>query len=48
MSEVLSSFMPNKSHAYLLSVEPSNLVFLKHNTELDEIIIIFTDQNVRP
>ena len=37
--------MPNKSYAYLLNVEPSDLVFLKiNNTEVDEIIITFTDQ----
>ena len=30
----------------MLNVEPSNLVFLKtENTEFDEIIITFTDQN---
>ena len=35
---------PNKSFAYFLNVEPSNLVFLKtHNTEFNEIK--FTDQN---
>ena len=46
--EVLYSFTPNKSYAYLLNVEPSNLVFLKtYNTEFDEIIITFTDQNCR-
>ena len=28
-SEVLYTFMPNKYFAYLLNVEPSNLVFLK-------------------
>ena len=40
---------PNKSYAYLLYVEPSNLVLLKtYNTEFDEIVIIFTDQNGRP
>ena len=40
--------MPNKSYAYLLNVEPSNLVFLKiYNTEFDEIIISFTDPNGR-
>ena len=39
-SEVLY-ITPNKSYAYLLNVEPSNLVFLKTcNTEFDEIIII--------
>ena len=48
-SEVLCTFMPNKSYSFLLNVEPSNLVFLKtHNTKFDEIIITFTDQNGRP
>ena len=48
-SEVLYTFMPNKSHTYLLNVEPNNLVFLKtYNIEFDEIIITFTDENVRP
>ena len=28
-SKVLYTFTPNKSYAYLLNVEPSNLVFLK-------------------
>ena len=37
--------MPNKSYAYLLNVEPSNLVFVK--TEPDEIIITFMDQRCR-
>ena len=47
-SEVLYIFTPNKSYAYLLNVEPSNLVFLKtYNTEFDEIIITFTGQNSR-
>ena len=41
--------MSNKSYAYLLNIEPSNLVFLKiYSTEFDEIIITFTDQNDRP
>ena len=32
---------------YLLNVKPSDLVFLKtYNTEFDEIIITFTDENV--
>ena len=47
-SEVLYTFTSNKSYNYLLNVQPSNLVFLKtYNTEFDEIIIIFTDQNGR-
>ena len=41
--------MPNKSYAYLLNVHSNNLVFLKtFNTQFDEIIITFTDQNCRP
>ena len=48
-SEVLYTFTPNKSYAYLLNLEPSNLVFWKtYNTEFYEIIKIFTDQNSRP
>ena len=41
--------VPNKSCAYMLNVEPSNLVFLKtYFTESDDINITFTDQNGRP
>ena len=48
-SEVLRTFTPKKSNAYLLNVEPSNLVLLKtYNTGFDEIIITFTDQKDRP
>ena len=48
-SEVLYTFTLNKFYAYLLNVEPNNLVFLKtYNAEFDEIIITFTDQNGRP
>ena len=48
-SEVLYTFMPNNSDAYVLNVAPSNSQFLKtYNTEFDEIIITVTDQNVRP
>ena len=47
-SEVLYTFTPNKSYAYLLNVEPSNLVFLKtYYTEFDEIVITFMDQKGR-
>ena len=47
-SEVLYTFMPNKSYIYLLNVEPSTLGFLKtYYNEFDEIIITFTDQNGR-
>ena len=42
------TFMPKK-YAYLLNVEPGNLLFLKtHNAGLDKIVITFTDQNGRP
>ena len=35
-SEVVYAFTPNKAYAYLLNVEPSNLVFLKtFNTVFD-------------
>ena len=48
-SEVLYTITSNKSYAYLLNIEPRNLVFLKtYNTEFDEIIKTFTDQNARP
>ena len=47
-SEVLYTFTPNKSYAYLLNVKPSNSVFLNtYKTELDEIITTFTDKNGR-
>ena len=42
-TEVLCTFTPSESYAYLL-----NLVFLKTcYTEFDEIIIAFTDQDAR-
>ena len=48
-SEVLYTFTPNKSCAYLLNVEPSNLVLLKtYDAEFDDITITFTKQNGRP
>ena len=48
-SEVLYTFTLNKTYAYLLNVEPSNLVFLKtYNTEFYEIIITYADQDSRP
>ena len=48
-SEVLYNFTPNKSYAYSLNAEPSNLMFSKvYNTGFDEIIITFTDQIGRP
>ena len=48
-SEVLYTFMPNKSYGYLLNVESKNLVFFKtYNTEFDEIIKTFMEQNGKP
>ena len=48
-SDILYTFTPNKSYACLLNVEPSNLVFLRtYNTDFDEIIKKFSDQNGRP
>ena len=47
-SEVFT-FIPNTSYSYLLNGELSNLVFLKtYNTEFDEIVITFPDQNGIP
>ena len=43
------TFTLNRSYAYLLNVEPSNLVLLKtYNTKLDDIDTTFTDQNGKP
>ena len=43
--EVLYTFTANKSYAYLLNIEPNNLVLLKtYITEFDKIIVIFSDQ----
>ena len=47
-SEVLYTFTRYKSYADLLNVEPSNLVFWKsYDTEFDDVIITFTNQNGR-
>ena len=47
--EVFYTFTPNKSYAYFLNVEPSNLMFLKtYNTEYDEIIVTVMYANSRP
>ena len=48
-SRVLYTFVPNKSFGSLLDISPSNHIFLKtFNSEYDEIIIWFTDQNSKP
>ena len=48
-AKVGKTFTSNKYFAYLLNVEPSNVVFFKtYMTDFDEIITTFTDQNGRP
>ena len=48
-SRGLYTFVPNKSVASLLDISPSNHIFLKtFNSEYDEIIVWFTDQNNKP
>ena len=48
-SRVLNTFVPNKSFGSLLDISPSNHIFLKtFNSEYDEIIVWFTDQNSKP
>ena len=48
-SRVLYTFVQNKSFGSLLDISPSNHIFLKtFNSEYDEIIVWFTDQNSKP
>ena len=48
-SRVLHTFVPNKSFGSLLDISRSNNIFLKtFNSEYDEIVVWFTDQNSRP
>ena len=48
-SRVLNNFFPNKSFGSLLDISPSNHVFLKtFNSEYDENVVWFTDQNSKP
>ena len=48
-SRVLYTFVPNKSFGSLLDISPSNHIFLKtFNSEYDEIVVWFTDQNIQP
>ena len=48
-SRVLYTFVPNKSFGSLLVIPPSNHIFLKtFNSEYDEIIVWFTNQNSQP
>ena len=46
---VLYTFVPNKPFSSLLEISPTNHIFLKtFNPEYDEIIVWFTDQNIKP
>ena len=48
-SRVLYTFVPNKPFSSLLEISPTNQIFLKtFNSEYDEIIVWFTDQNCQP
>ena len=48
-SRVLYPFVANKSFGSLLDISPSNHIFLKtFNSEYDEIIVWFSDQNSKP
>ena len=48
-SRVLYTFVPNKSFGSLLDISPSDHIFLKtFNSEYDEIVVWFTDQNSKP
>ena len=48
-SRVLYTFIPNKSFGSLLDISPSNHIFLKtFNSEYDEIMVWFADQNSKP
>ena len=48
-SRVLYTFVLNKSFGSLLDISPSNHIFLNtFNSEYDEIIVWFTDQNSQP
>ena len=48
-SRVLYIFVPNKPFGSLFEIAPTNHIFLKSfNSEYDEIIVGFTDQNSEP
>ena len=48
-SRALYNFVPNKPFGSLLEVSPTNHIFLKtFNSEYDEIVVWFTDQNIQP
>ena len=48
-SRVLYTFVPNKPFGSLLEISPANHIFLKtFNSEYNEIIVWFADQNNKP
>ena len=48
-SRVLYTFVPNKPFGSLLEIFPTNHIFLKtFNSEYDQIIVWFTNQNSQP
>ena len=48
-SRVLYTFVPNKPFGSLLEICPANQIFLKtFNSEYNEIVVWFTDQNSQP
>ena len=48
-SRVLYTFVPNEAFGSLLEISPANHIFLKtFNSEYNEIIVWFTDQNSKP
>ena len=48
-SRVLYTFVPNKPFGSILDISPANHIFSKtFNSEYDEIIVWFTDQNSQP
>ena len=48
-SRVLYTFLPNKSFGSLLKISLTNHIFLNiFNSEYDEIIVWFTDQDSQP
>ena len=48
-SRVLYTFVPNKPFGCLSEISPTNHIFLEtFNSEYDEIVVWFTDQNSQP
>ena len=46
---MLYTFVSNKSFGSLLDISPANHIFLKtFNSEYDEIVVWFTNQNSQP